>query len=265
MTSLQAVFLGLLLGLTEFFPISSSGHLALAELLFDVPGAGRTFEVLARMGTMLAVFFVLWSRVLGVVRGGLASLTRRPRRNLDPDRQDFLFVLVATVPLLVITPLLHGWVEGARCSPLWIGLGLMLTSAVLVTSSRISNGSIEHPPWTVALCAGAALSLASFPGISGSAVTIVALLGLGVRRQRAFELGILLLLPATLLGVIFAGWGAFLEIWRQASLGALVAFGVGVSTLRGLRRVVDGGAVPWFALWVLPLGFATLGLAYVWP
>ncbi len=131
----------------------------------------------------------------------------------------------------------------------------------------VSPGEREQPSWIGAVAIGVAQGLAVLPGVSRSGSTITLALWLGVRPDRAFELSMLMSLPAVFGAVMLelpkligAGGG-----YAFAAVGALVAFGVGIVALGLLRRIVMRGHFAWFALWVLPLALATLALSRAWP
>jgi undecaprenyl-diphosphatase len=263
----QAVFLGVLQGLTEFLPISSDGHLALAQLLLEVDGGGLTLSVLLHVGTLLATLLYFRQRILLVLgdlwhnlRGGRLPAPAAPG-------WDAVLVLVATVPTGLMGLALRDVVAEWTGAPLATGFGFVVTACLLTSSLWARPGSTLSPPLWGALLLGVAQGFAVAPGISRSGLTIVTALWLGVRSDRAFELSMLMSVPAVSAAVLLEllEGDSMAGHWLSLGSGALAAFAVGLLALALLRRVVSSGNLAWFALWVLPLALATLALAKAWP
>jgi undecaprenyl-diphosphatase len=263
----DAALLGLLQGVTEFLPVSSSGHLALAEILFGIEQGGLTLNVMLHAGTLVATLLVLRRRVMIAALEGASALLRPSRFRTTPGGRDALVVIVASLPTAIIGLALRDLVEIWTHSPLVVGLGFVITALLLASTRWVHSGDDEAPSAVGALLIGIAQGLAVLPGISRSGSTITLALWLGVRPDRAFELSMLMSLPAVLGAVL-------LELPRAAAapagavagiVGATVALASGIAALVVLRRLVVGGHFAWFALWVLPLALATLALARAWP
>lgn len=263
----EVAFLGTLQGASEFLPISSSGHLALAEILFNFQSAGLVFNVMLHAGTLLATLVVLRQRVGLAVVGGARGLFDPSILRDTAGGRDALVVLIASLPTALIGLGLEHTVERWTTSPLAVGLGFVATAAILISTRWARAGQHEVPTIVGAVLIGIAQGLAVVPGVSRSGSTIAMALWLGVRPDRAFELSMLMSVPAVLGAVLLEvrhvhpGGGA---LWA-AVFGAAVAFAVGVVALLLLRRVVVRGHFALFALWVLPVAIATLAMAKAWP
>jgi undecaprenyl-diphosphatase len=263
---LDAILLGLIQGITEFLPISSDGHLALTELLFGIKSGGLVFNVMLHSGTFLATLLVLRERVWDCVRETLLAVRKPARLLVTAGGRDVLMVVVASIPTAVIGLLLKDRVEVWTHDPLVIGLGFLGTAVLLISASWAGVGRLETPSLLGALLIGLMQGMAVLPGLSRSGATIATALWLGVRPGRAFELSMLMSLPAVLGAIL-------LELPKARSLadgelavvGAVVAFVSGVAALSVFGRVVAHGHFSKFALWVLPLALATLALAWRWP
>lgn len=264
---LHAAFLGALQGVTEFLPISSSGHLALAQMLFETDGPELTLSVVLHAGTLLATLVYFRARIAEVLVDLLGALKQGRLPAAGAPGRDAVVVAIASVPTGIMGLALHDTVAEWTRQPLATGFGFIGTALLLVSTLWVRGGNVLSPtPW-VALAVGLAQGIAIFPGISRSGATIVVALWLGLRPYRAFELSMLFSLPA------IAG-ALLLELTSAEGLGgrslplmvgALVACGVGLTALTLLRRVVSRGHLAWFSLWVLPLALATLALAKAWP
>lgn len=263
----DAALLGALQGVTEFLPISSDGHLALAELLFHVEEGGLTFNVMLHAGTLIATLIVLRKRVASALYEGLLALKQPSRFRTTAGGRDAATVLVASVPTAVIGLVARDAVEAWTASPLVMGLGFLGTSICIVSTYWVRIGKSEQPTLTGALIIGLMQGLAVMPGLSRSGGTIATALWLGVRPDRAFELSFLMSLPAVLGAILLELRHALAQPFNfgPAALGALVALGTGVLALLALRRVVMRGRFALFAIWTVPLALATLAMALVWP
>lgn len=263
----EAVVLGIIQGLTEFLPVSSDGHLALAGLLFGFDAGGLTLTVLLHAGTLLATILVLRQRVWQTLVAGLAGLVRPSRFRASAAGQDAWFVLCSAIPTGIIGLLLRDPVEVWTRAPVIVGVGFLVTAAALVSTLWAEQGRDVQPGARAAFLVGVAQGLAVAPGVSRSGLTIATLLFLGVARGRAFELSMLMSLPVILGAVLLESVSHLHELGdlRAPLLGTVVAFGTGVAALLVLRRVVVGGRFHWFALWVTPLALATIALGVAWP
>lgn len=259
---IESLWLGVLQGITEFLPVSSSGHLALAGILFGVEDAGLTLNVMLHAGTLAATAVVLRKRLFRATKAGLAALRQPALFRSTEGGQDALFVIVASIPTGIIGLSLKDTVESWSLDPLALCVGFVLTTAALLLTQRTKEGNKEHPTLNMALLLGVIQGLAVVPGVSRSGTTIALALLLGLRRGRAFELSMLMSLPAVLGAVILMGPEALhsLKHLDAALFGASVAFGSGIIAMLALQRLVVGGRFSLFALWTAPAALLTLFL-----
>jgi len=262
-----ALLLGILQGLTAFFPVSSDGHLALAQMLLEVDGGALTLSVLLHAGTLLATLLYFRQRIARVSLDLWHQLRRGRLPAPSAPGWDVLLVLVAAVPTALIGLSLREVVEQWTDEPLATGFGFVITACLLTSTLWCKPGTRLSPSVLGALLLGVAQGLAVAPGVSRSGITIVAALWLGVRAERAFELSMLMSIPAVAAAVLLELLGGDPLSGHPLVLlaGASAAFGMGLLALRLLERVVARGYVAWFALWVLPVALATLALAKAWP
>lgn len=263
----DAALLGALQGVTEFLPISSDGHLALAGLLFHVEQGGLTFNVMLHAGTWIATVIVLRQRVARAAYAGVLALKEPVRFRSTSGGRDVWTVLLASIPTAAIGLLLRDAVEKWTHSPFVVGLGFLLTSACVLSTHWVRPGQREQPTWVGALIIGVLQGLAVLPGLSRSGGTIAGALWLGVRPDRAFELSFLMSLPAVLGAILLESRHAFGAPFPVGSalIGATAALSTGIVALLLVRHVVMRGRFAYFALWTVPLGIATLAMAFVWP
>lgn len=199
MTTARAVVLGVLQGLGEFLPISSSGHLIVVPWLMGWPDSGLAFDVALHFGTLAAVAFAFWRDWVRMAAAALAGL--RARRPLaDPEARLFWYVALATVPGAVVGKLLDEWAETVFRSPGLVALMMALMGAVLWIADRRAGTAAEAGGAVSlrdALLIGLAQALAIVPGTSRSGATISMALFLGLRRESAARFSFLLALPIT--------------------------------------------------------------------
>ena len=263
----EAVLLGTIQGLTEFLPVSSDGHLALTEILFAVSGNRLTLNVMLHAGTLLATLLVLRARVASAVVEGVRSAIKPARFRETPGGRDALVVILASLPTALIGFGLRDLVESWTESPLIVGLGFVGTAMLLISARWAPRGSDETPSVFGALALGVAQGLAVLPSLSRSGSTITLALWLGIRPERAYELSMLMSLPAVTGALLLEAPKALAAPsgLGTAAIGAAVAFVVGIVALAILRRVLTRGHFSLFAIWVVPVALATLALARAWP
>ena len=191
MTLLDAFLLGLIQGVTEFLPVSSSGHLIVAQSLLDVRVPGVAFEVAVHVATLLSVLVAFRSRIVALVRG-------MARREAESWRYVGLLVL-ATLPAVVVGLGLKDLVEGLFEAPAVAGGGLLVTGSFLWTAKPALARNPSAPPGVrAAILMGIAQAFAIIPGISRSGSTVVTGLWLGVEAEEAATFSFLMAVPAIL-------------------------------------------------------------------
>jgi undecaprenyl-diphosphatase len=235
--------------------------------LFGIETRGRGLYVFVHAGTLLATAFVLRKRATRSLQDGFLALGRKARLAETSGGRDALAVLIATVPSAVLGVLLRGLGLRWASQPLVVGLGFLTTTLVLVLSGLARKGDSEQPSHWGALAIGIAQGFSVLPGLSRSGSTIATALWLGVRPDRAFELSMLISIPAVVLTLILEATRAFGEEGFGIALlpGAVFALATGILSLLALERIVKSGRFAWFALWVGPLSLATIAMGVAWP
>ena len=253
-----AAFLGLLEGLTEFIPVSSTGHILLAGHFLGFESAGNSFEVVIQLGAVLAV--------LGVYAGKLwAVFSSAPQ---DPAARRFIgAVLLAFFPAVVIGVLAHDFIKAVLFeSPRLIAVNLILGGIVLLFVDRMARApryaDAMDVPLGTALKIGLIQCFAMVPGVSRSGATIVGALILGVSRRGAAEFSFFLSMPT------MAGAFAY-DLWKNRDVldsGALTEIGIGfamalisaIFVVRGLLDYVSRHGYALFGWWRIALGSLAL-------
>lgn len=273
MTLLHAVLLGLIQGVAEFLPISSSGHLAIAEHLLGQAGAADIpgfFDVLLHLGTLVAVFAAYWQDIRDMIAeffGGVGDLihgtTPAP---VPPARRLILLIIVGTLPLFAVLPV-KDLVEGLGENMYFVAGALLVTGCLLFASDRVRKGRKTERTATLAdvLLVGAAQAVATCPGISRSGTTITAGCFVGFERRFAVRFSFLLSIPAVL-GANILSLKDALEAqipWEEVPVylaGVLVAAVSGYACIRLLKMIAERGRFGFFAYYCWLAGAVTLVL-----
>jgi undecaprenyl-diphosphatase len=198
LTALRALVLGVLQGLGEFLPISSSGHLIAVPWLLGWPDSGLAFDVALHLGTLAAVAGAFWKDWVRLLKAGARGvLSGQPLA--DRDSRLLLYLALATVPGAVAGKLLEDWAESTFRSPALVAAMMATMGVVLWAADRRANRvpGDEHVSLRDALLIGCAQALALVPGTSRSGATISMALFLGLRREAAARFSFLLALPIT--------------------------------------------------------------------
>ena len=266
----RALLLGVLQGLTEFLPVSSSGHLVVARSLLGLDLPGLTFEVLLHLGTALAVVSVLWAdvkRLIGAVFGW---------RRRDPYFRLAWLLVAAGLPAALIGFVLGDLVELYLAQPGSVGAMLLVTAALLFWGQRLArraaaaggNGEASALGLWQAIVVGLAQALAILPGISRSGATVVAGLEAGLGRAAAARFALLLSLPVIFGGAIYdllslAGTDGAVKALPLGPLaaGVLAAFLCGLVAVRVLLAAVRRAYLGWFGFYCAAVGLLVLLLA----
>jgi undecaprenyl-diphosphatase len=269
MEPIQAAVLGVLQGLTEFLPVSSSGHLVLGQRFFGLTEPELLFDISLHIGTLLAVVLVFFREIAAI----LSALVRIPallaqcggwrpmlQRN-EPVRTAFLIV-VGSVPTAVLGLGFHRAADRIFASLPIVGAMLLVTGALLWATRRRSVGDRTVSSMTVkdALIIGLLQGFAILPGISRSGATISAALFLGVERSTAGRFSFLLSLPAIVGALLLEVRGGISSTASGPTvlLGAVVAAATGALALVALLRIVKSGHLHRFAPYCWALGAAVL-------
>lgn len=252
----QSIILGLLQGLAEFLPISSSGHLVLFQNIFGIEGGEIVFDTLLHVGTLVAVFIVLWKDVVGIIKRPFQKVT--------------LMLIIATIPAVVAALFLEDFITEAF-SGKYLGWGFILTAVILLLISFVKVKSEDEDESLNTITAkqaglmGIFQAIAILPGVSRSGSTISGGLFSGVTREKAARFSFLMSIPAILGSLVFnikdiigleqmeAGFS-----WSAAAVGMLAACVAGIFALKWMFSIIKKGK-----LWVFSIYVGVLGILIV--
>ncbi|MBQ5799446.1 MAG: undecaprenyl-diphosphate phosphatase [Oscillospiraceae bacterium] len=271
MSLFSAVLLGLVQGVAEFLPISSSGHLAIAEHLLNVQGASEIpefYDVLLHLGTLVAVFAAYWDDIYDMIveffAGANDLIHRRSPRTLPPARRMIVLVIVATLPLFAMVPV-RDFFDGLGDNLYFIGGALITTGCLLFLSDRVRRGDKNERSarWIDALIVGLGQAVALCPGISRSGMTITTGCFVGFERKFAVRFSFIMSIPAILGANILSLKDALESEIDMASVpayiaGVVVSAVVGYICIRLLKAIAAKGRFGAFAYYCWAVGALVL-------
>jgi len=272
MTVLLALFLGLVQGIAEFLPISSSGHLAILQNLFRMDyneDHHLLFDVLLHLGTLVSIVAVYRVEIREMLTDGIEYLRLKSDSNADepvalkPPGRALLFIIIGTLPLIVFF-----WIPVSRLfiNTFFIGFALIITGCILFVSSKyIKEGNKTDKTMTIAdaLFIGLAQAVAVLPGLSRSGTTISVGLARGLTRTFAVRFSLLLSIPAVLGATVLSVYRAFsggadFGLLPMYLAGFVVAAGVGYFAIQFLKRIMTAGKFGNFAYYCWGVGLITI-------
>jgi undecaprenyl-diphosphatase len=242
------ILLGIVEGVTEFLPVSSTGHLILAGRLFGLPQADATFDIVIQLGAILAVIVLFWGRFMAVAAG----LLRR-----DPDAIHFTRnVLLGFLPSAIVGAIAYGAIkevlEAPVIAPIVVSIALIVGGILILIierlSKRVTTHSVEAMTWRTALAIGVVQCISMIPGVSRSGATIMGALTLGVDRETAADYSFFLAVPTMAGATTLALYKGRHELGdahlTAIAIGFVVSFVVALVVIR------------WFLTFVSRHGFA---------
>ena len=277
MSILDAIILGLVQGVAEFLPISSSGHLAILHNLFNMSDLGSNhmfFDVLLHFGTLIAICFMYWSDIRAMfgqtidLLGGRTYDANGGRRKF-PEARLFMLIIVATLPLVLILPV-HKYIEALSNSTIYVGIALVLTGCILLVADKIPKGSKteKNMLFTDALIVGLCQCVATLPGLSRSGTTITAGIATGHDRSYAVKFSLLMSIPAvlgaTLLKLIDAvKTGIDVSLIPAYLFGMIAAMVSGVLSIGILKMIAKKTRFGGFSYYCWIVGVLTIILSLI--
>lgn len=264
MSTVEAIFLGVIQGLTEFLPVSSSGHLVLFSQLLKVQEPSLVFEVMVHVGTLVAVLVVFRSEVVLLI-SSFFKLVSKPKQakqlvQTDPGCALLWGLILATLPVVFVALAFKDYIENLFMSSLFVGFMLLITGTILYLSQRHETGGKDLAKLSSldALLVGVGQAVAVFPGISRSGTTIAVGLTRGLDRDSAARLSFLLSIPAILGALVFSLddlFGGATTIGTGPLIAGLLASAVtGYLAIHLLLDLIKRGKLVWFSYYTWFIG-----------
>ena len=237
MSAFEAIFLGLVQGLTEFLPVSSSGHLVLFRQIFGVNEGSLVFDTMVHVGTLVAVFAVLRKDILALLKKLNQPMT--------------LYLIIGTIPAVLAALAFQDWLESAFETGGFLGFAFLATSAILTTaellSKRAASRELRKPGemnWKDSLAIGLCQAVAVIPGVSRSGATLSGALSRGLNRDLAARFSFMLSIPVILGAALYKTIG----LVRHGDPSAYEAGGSGIGPLPMALGMVTAAVVGFFAV-----------------
>jgi undecaprenyl-diphosphatase len=256
---IQTIILGLIQGLAEWLPISSTAHLRTVEHFWPDLNVTALFNVALHVGTLVVVVFYFKKEVISIL-SALAHLNFKSEYGqLIPP------IIIATVPTAIVGLLYVTFLEDTLQTTLAIGITFLM-GATIVYISKIGNENTDTITYTIALVMGAAQGLALFPGLSRSGITISTALLLGLKREKAFKFSFLLSIPAIMGDLAVEAYHHRGQLAAQGIgpiellAGVIVAMIVGYVAIRLVSKIVASKKFHYFAFYTWMLGLVLIAL-----
>jgi len=274
MSLLFAALLGLIQGVAEFLPISSSGHLAVLQNLFGVGEVDTLFDVLLHLATLISICIVFRKDIADMIKEAIGFI--KDMRHPTPDegepkpaRRLVLMIIIATLPLIIVLPF-KSYIDKLSGSTYFIGVAFLITGAILLLSDRMRNGKKTEKNMTVgdALKIGLVQAVATLPGISRSGSTITGGMAVGLNRSFAVKFSFLMSLPAVLGAVLVSFADAVQEGIDTANipaylLGMAIAGITGYFSIKLVRMLSQKGKFGKFCYYCFAAGIVTIVLTII--
>lgn len=268
MSWLQVVVLSVVQGLTEFLPISSSGHLAIVSRLFFSGDAGASFTAVSQLGTEAAVLVYFAGDIVRIVKAWFNGLLVKAHRD-NVDYRLGWYVIIGSIPIGVLGVLFKDVIR-TEARSLWVIATAMLVFSAVIAAAEYFGRQNRHAPqltWRDGLLVGLAQCLALIPGVSRSGATISAGLFLGLDRPLAARFGFLLAIPAVFASGLFSLPDAFEPAGEgmsatgaQLLVSVVITFVIGYAAISWLLRFLAGHAMYWFVGYRVVLACAVMAL-----
>lgn len=271
MSIFSAIVMGFIQGVTEFLPVSSSGHLVIFSQLFhlqDPTSSDAMFDVLLHLGTLFAVFIAFWKDIVELIKEFFLMLADLLRgkfswKRMSPYRRFLMMIIIATLPLVAILPL-NDKIESLFTNLTFVGGALLFTGVLLWISDKVVRGgkTMENTSAGNALIVGLFQMVATVPGISRSGSTIAGGLFCGFTREYAIKFSFIMSLPAIggacLLQLLDAVKSTQEIPFAPYLAGIVTAAAIGYLSIRLLRYIMKKDKFKYFAIYCLIVGAAVL-------
>ncbi|MEE8341638.1 MAG: undecaprenyl-diphosphate phosphatase [Candidatus Neomarinimicrobiota bacterium] len=248
MTIFEAALLGIIQGLTEFLPISSSGHLVIGQKVLGVSMAGNIFEIVVHLGTLGSVLIIFWSDILQLIKSLKSGTT-----------QNYIFALaIGTLPAVIIGFLFKDVITEAFENIRVIAIALLITGIILVATKFVTP-KLKDISICRGLLIGIAQAMAIVPGISRSGITISLGMYLGIAPDKAAKFSFLLAIPAIAGAGLLTGLDLMATSepslpWSALIVGFLSSLLVGWISLKWLFGLIRSGKFHWFGVYCILIG-----------
>ena len=263
----SVALLGLVQGLTEFLPVSSSGHLALVQIFVGMQMPPLSYDIVLHVATTCATIIFFWHDIISFFADWLHGFTSSEYKGSSGWTTGWA-VIIATFITGLIGIIMKGFAEEAIQNSLMVGLGLTFTGFLLLVSRFIRRG-LGKVRLTDGIAVGIAQGIAVLPGVSRSGMTMVAGMSAGLSKENAFEFSFLVSIPAIIgalilqLAEVGSARAFYAGLPHQWYFGAVIAFLSGLGSLTILKKIVIASKWWLFGIYCLILGLATVVISFI--
>ncbi len=266
MSILQAIILGVVQGLTELLPISSSAHLNIIPWLLgwtksqEFVNAFEGFDVALHFGTLLAIAIFFFKDWINLIKGGYLQVVKKQK---STEGRMFWYIVLATIPGGAIGFLLDHFLEDALTKPIIMGIALAVMGVILyiVDKNAKSNTDYEHMSLKQTFLIGLSQALAFIPGVSRSGVTMTTGRLMGVDRESTAKYSFLLSTPIVFAATLYKFKDFVFSI--PFFVGVLASFLVGIFVIKFLLEYLKKGSFKWFAIYRVVVGILVIALSFI--
>jgi undecaprenyl-diphosphatase len=264
---IKALFLGIVQGLTEFLPVSSSGHLVIASELLNFKGQGVVFDVCLHLGTLVSVLLVFRLELIEMVKAPFRFFSG----NRTAEVRNFLawdiYVILATIPAVVVGLFFKDDIEQLFSSILVAYCMLIVTGIIMIVARFLPQGQ-EPLTWRRSLLVGCAQALAILPGLSRSGSTIFTGMALGIPRETVARFSFIMSIPAILGAAVLQGGGLLqdppaTDVWINLVTGMFMAAVSGYFAIKLLLDIIKKNRLQLFGYYCLALAATGLGHYFI--
>jgi len=264
---IQAFVLGAVQGLTEFIPVSSSGHLVIVRELWGIPDQGYFFDAILHLATLIAIFIYFRSDWIEMLRSWING--SKVKRQTRLSRRLSGFILIATLPALAIGWWLHQWISDSFRNLVVIAVFMIIVGVLFIITEKLVHPKedINQLNWARALGVGLAQALAIIPGISRSGATIVTGMYMGLKREVAAKFSFLLAAPVIAVAGLYSLFqaikeGVILNDWLFWLIAFVSALAFGLVAIKFLLSFLKKYSLNIFAYYLVASGAALLVFNY---
>lgn len=262
MTTLQSIILGVVQGLTEFLPVSSSGHLCLAREIMGVELAENlTFDIALHAATVLSTIVVLWREIWRILKGAF-----RFSGKINDEQSYILKIVISMIPIGVVGFLLKEYIDRVGDEPWLVGIMLLVTALLLTFAYKAKPRQKEDISYRDAFIIGLAQACATLPGLSRSGTTIATGLLLGNKKDSVAQFSFLMVLPPilgnALLDILKGDFGGDVETLPLIA-GFVAAFVTGCLACKFMIEIVKRGKLVWFAIYCALAGAVAIATYFI--
>lgn len=268
METLKIIFLGIFQGIAEFLPISSSGHLAILQNLFNMGDVEEniTLDILLHLGTLIAIFLVYYKEIWALIKEAFSLLgdifKLKPNWFKNDDRKLLIMIIVACIPTGILGLIIEPLAGNIKTNSTILGSCLIITSIILFISSKFENGKKDAKTATLkdSFIVGVVQGIAVIPGISRSGSTITAGMGVGLNKELATRFSFFMSMPIILLAalkdlLLDGGLAAFEMSYLYAMIASII---VGYFSIKLLIKMIQSKKFSFFAYYCLIVGLITI-------